>query len=55
VHTPPERFEAYMRYLKDNRFKAIALRDLKRYVDPSKRPADPWALIEARKASRGGQ
>ena len=49
VHTPPERFEEYMKYLADGGFKAIALRDLARYVDWRQRPADAWEIIERRK------
>lgn len=48
VNTPPENFKAYMAYLKENGFKVIALRDLARYVDPAKGPADPFAPIRAR-------
>ncbi len=36
VNTPPEIFEQYMRYLADNHFTVISVRDLGRYVDPSK-------------------
>jgi peptidoglycan-N-acetylglucosamine deacetylase len=50
VHTRPERFEEFMRYLHTNGFKVIALRDLARYVDPRQAPADPLAIIEHRKA-----
>jgi peptidoglycan/xylan/chitin deacetylase (PgdA/CDA1 family) len=39
VHTRPERFEEFMRYLQTNAFKVIALRDLARYVDPQQVPA----------------
>jgi peptidoglycan-N-acetylglucosamine deacetylase len=49
VHTPPERFAEYMRYLQEQGFKAIAVRDLAKYVDWKQRPADPWAIIEQRK------
>jgi hypothetical protein len=49
VHTPPERFEEYMKYLHENGFKAIAMRDLSRYVDWRQKPADPWKIIEERK------
>ena len=49
VHTPPERFAEYMKYLHDEGFKAIALRDLERYVDWNQKPADPWKIIEQRK------
>ncbi len=52
VHTRPERFEEYMRYLKTNDFKVIALRDLARYVDPIREPAEPLAIVETRKAER---
>jgi peptidoglycan-N-acetylglucosamine deacetylase len=51
VHTPPERFEEYMKYLHDNGFKVIALRDLAKYVDWTERPADPWRVIDERKAA----
>jgi hypothetical protein len=49
VHTPADRFAEYMKYLHDERFTAIAVRDLARYVDWRRRPADPWQVIEARK------
>jgi peptidoglycan/xylan/chitin deacetylase (PgdA/CDA1 family) len=49
VHTPPERFEEYMKYLHDERFTVIAVRDLAKYVDWKQRPADPWQVIEQRK------
>ena len=49
VHTPPELFREYMNYLKDGGFKVIALRDLTKYVDWQKKPADPMAIIEKRK------
>ena len=49
VHTPPERFEEYMKYLHDEAFTVIALRDLAKYVDWKHKPADPWKIIEQRK------
>jgi peptidoglycan/xylan/chitin deacetylase (PgdA/CDA1 family) len=52
VHTRPERFEEFMRYLNTNQFKVIALRDLARYVDANQAPADPLAAIEKRKNER---
>lgn len=52
VHTRPERFEEFMRYLHTNAFKVIAFRDLARYVDPEQAPADPLAIVEKRKAAR---
>ena len=52
VHTRPDRFEEFMRYLHTNAFKVIALRDLARYVDPEQSPADPLAIVEKRKAGR---
>jgi peptidoglycan/xylan/chitin deacetylase (PgdA/CDA1 family) len=48
VTTPLERFRDYMHWLKDNGYRAIALRDLDRYVDPQDAPADPWAVIRRR-------
>jgi peptidoglycan/xylan/chitin deacetylase (PgdA/CDA1 family) len=55
VHTPSERFEEYMKYLHDEGFKVIALKDLEKYVDWRQKPADPWKIIEERKTelSRG--
>ena len=52
VHTRPERFDEYMRYLHTNAFKVIALRDLARYVDPAQAPANPLAIVDKRKAER---
>ena len=40
VHTPPENFERYMRYLHDRKFRVIALRDIEPYLPPTD-PADP--------------
>ena len=34
VSTPKEQFEAFMKYLADEKFTVIALRDLAKYVDP---------------------
>jgi hypothetical protein len=53
VHTPTERFEEYMKYLHDEGFTVIALRDLERYVDWRQKPADPWKIIEERKRAIG--
>jgi peptidoglycan/xylan/chitin deacetylase (PgdA/CDA1 family) len=52
VHTPPERFEEYMAWLKANHYHCIPVRDLARYVDPNDLPAEPWGIIERRKADR---
>ena len=52
VHTRPERFEEFMRYLHTNAFKVIALRDLARYVDPEQTPAEALAIVEKRKGER---
>ena len=40
-HTPPERFRAYMRFLKEQGFRVIAMRDLGTYIDSERPPADP--------------
>jgi len=32
VNTPPELFAGYLRFLQDNYYTVIALRDLKKYV-----------------------
>lgn len=52
VNTPPERFIEYLDWLQAEGCHCIALRDLARYVDPGDRPAEPWAIIERRKARR---
>jgi peptidoglycan/xylan/chitin deacetylase (PgdA/CDA1 family) len=49
VNTPASLFESYVKYLADNGYRVIALRDLARYVDPSVVPTDPWAVIDDRK------
>ena len=49
VNTPRELFLEFMTYLDDNDYTVIAMRDLKRYVDPNVRPDDPWAIIEMRR------
>jgi peptidoglycan/xylan/chitin deacetylase (PgdA/CDA1 family) len=55
VHTPRERFEEYMKYLHDEGFKAIAVRDLAKYVDWRQKPDDPWKVIEQRRAELSRQ
>ncbi|MSU61483.1 MAG: polysaccharide deacetylase family protein [Pedosphaera sp.] len=49
VHSDPKRFAEYMDYLGTNHFQVVALRDLARFVDPERAPADPQAVIERRK------
>jgi peptidoglycan/xylan/chitin deacetylase (PgdA/CDA1 family) len=49
VNTPTPLFESYVRYLAENHYKVIALRDLARYVDPGNLPRDPFGVIEDRK------
>jgi hypothetical protein len=40
VHTPPENFERYMRYLHQQKFRVLALRDIEPYL-PAADPPDP--------------
>ena len=49
VNTPRERFEEYMAWLHRESFKVIALRDLARYTVGKPIPADPLAIMEARR------
>jgi len=49
VTTTTEQFEAYLRYLADEKDTVIALGDLAKYVDPDVTPSDPWGVIEDRK------
>ena len=48
VHTEPAVFEKLMKHLHDNGYTVIALRDLAKYVDPAKGPADPMEPINRR-------
>jgi peptidoglycan/xylan/chitin deacetylase (PgdA/CDA1 family) len=41
VHTPPDKFRTYMSWLKDNGYRAVALRDLEPYIDRARQPVDP--------------
>lgn len=50
VHTPPERFDEYMKHLHDGGFTVIAVRDLANYVDWRQKPDDPWKIIEQRQS-----
>jgi peptidoglycan/xylan/chitin deacetylase (PgdA/CDA1 family) len=49
VTTSTEQFEAYLKYLANEKFTVIAMRDLAKYVDPNVAPNDPWGVIEDRK------
>lgn len=49
VNTPRERFEEYMAWLHREGYQVIALRDLDRYVDVSKVPANPMEIMQRRK------
>lgn len=55
VHTPRERFESYMRYLKAHEYQVIALRDLAEYVDPQVTPEEPRKVIEERKKTAASE
>ena len=46
--TTPALFKRFVDHLAEHDYTVIALRDLARYVDPWRRPADPYAPIEAR-------
>jgi peptidoglycan/xylan/chitin deacetylase (PgdA/CDA1 family) len=50
VNTSPVIFLQCMKYLHNERYKVVALRDLERYVDPENWPAMPLAVIEKRTA-----
>jgi peptidoglycan/xylan/chitin deacetylase (PgdA/CDA1 family) len=49
VNTPSPLFESYVKYLAENGFRVVALRDLARYVDPAIVPSNPWGVIDERK------
>ncbi len=48
VHTAPDQFAAYMKYLAVNNFTVIALRDLAKYVDPAVPPRNHEEVIHDR-------
>jgi peptidoglycan/xylan/chitin deacetylase (PgdA/CDA1 family) len=49
VNSTKGQFESYMKFLADNQFTVIAMRDLAKFVDPSVNPIDPFGVIEDRK------
>jgi len=49
VSSNQQNFEAYLKYLKLENYRFLALRDLREYIDPTVEPADPNSIIEARK------
>ena len=51
VNTPRERFEEYMAWLHAEGCTVIALRDLARFVDETRPPADPLAVMRRRGAT----
>ena len=55
VHADVQQFREYMSYLKKRKCTVIALDDLKHYVDPTKRPTDPYEPIRKRKATLAGR
>lgn len=58
VNTSQKQFAEFMKYLHDNGYRVIAMRDLALYVDPSVTPNNPMGVIEDRqrllKAGRDG-
>lgn len=49
VSSSEQDFQAYMKYLKREGYRVIALRDLAQYVDPDVAPADYSRIIESRR------
>ena len=49
VDTPRRQFEAFMKFLKLERYKVVSLRDAARYVDPKLEPQRAEEVIEDRK------
>ena len=49
VSTKQEQFEAFLKYLAEEKYTVVALRDLAKYVDPEIAPRDPFGVIEDRK------
>lgn len=55
VTTKKEQFEAFVKYLADEKYTVIAMRDLAKYVDPAVVPSDPFGVIEDRKKLVGAK
>jgi peptidoglycan/xylan/chitin deacetylase (PgdA/CDA1 family) len=55
VSSSQQNFEAYMKYLKVEGYRVIALRDLQEFVDPDAVPTDYRSVIESRRESLKGQ
>lgn len=53
VSSSQPNFEAYLRYLHTEGYRVIALRDLRKYVDPAVTPADPQQVISERLEAAG--
>ncbi len=51
VSSSQQNFEAYLKYLKLEGYRVIALRDLQEWVDPAAWPENATAIIDARKAA----
>jgi peptidoglycan/xylan/chitin deacetylase (PgdA/CDA1 family) len=51
VSASREQFDKYMNYLAEKKCKVIAVRALAKYVDPTKRPEDPYAPIRRRQVA----
>lgn len=51
VSSPEENFAAYMKFLKLNDYRVVAVRDLQEYVDPDVLPADYRTVIDERRKS----
>jgi peptidoglycan/xylan/chitin deacetylase (PgdA/CDA1 family) len=55
VSSSEQNFEAYMKYLKLEGYRVIALRDLQEYIDPDVVPDDHRTVIDARRKSLADQ
>lgn len=55
VNTPRDLFEQMMRYLRDEKYTVIAMRDLAKYVNPQAKPKDFMKVIEERKKEIEGK
>ena len=49
VTTPPDLFEAYLEYLRDNRYTVIAMRDLAKFIDSGKARQVPTGATHSSK------
>jgi hypothetical protein len=47
--------QVHLKFLKDNQYQVITVRDLAKYVDPKVQPEDPFVIVRQRQQALLGQ